>query len=304
MRYFTRKDTLFIRGNFIAASTGVAGGLRKVSTLLNRSVEKGFSDPDPEEFLRGITAGSGYGEDFFGMLTAVPMKDLVILQYDFITVFVTAGVTNPDPNEDPCGPHTINIIIVSRESLTDGALIETVITATEAKADALRAAGHNFSGTTTDAVIVAFEKTQESPIHQYAGSCTGYGRRVYGAVRMGVSESLKRHEGVVARNHSSFFIYSRYDGHHWYEWIKEKCPYYPCHFKGQNCDFCYCPFYPCGDTDLGEWVESSKGGSVWSCSKCRLVHIPRVAKYLRENPEASLEELKSIVKKSEYKSSE
>lgn len=303
MRYFTRKDTLFIRGSFTAASTGVGGGIREVSTLLNCSVDKGFNDPDPEAFLRGIISASGYTEDFFGMLTAVWMSDLVILQYDFITVFVTAGVTNPDPNEDPCGPHTINIIIVSREPLFESALLETIITATEAKADALRAAGHDFSGTTTDAVIVAFEKTEEAAIHRYAGSCTEYGRRVYEAVRMGVSESLKRHEGIVSRKHPSFFIFSRYDGKHWYEWIKEKCPYYPCHFKGQSCDFCYCPFYPCEDTELGDWVESSHGGKVWGCSRCRLVHIPQVAGYLKENPEASLEELKSLVKKSEYKSS-
>ncbi|RNI13696.1 aminotransferase class I/II-fold pyridoxal phosphate-dependent enzyme [Methanohalophilus sp. RSK] len=51
------------------------------------------------------------------------------------------------------------------------------------------------------------------------------------------------------------------------------CPYYPCHFKGQDCTFCFCPFYPCGDECTGgRWVCRSSGGKVWSCEKCGLVH--------------------------------
>lgn len=50
------------------------------------------------------------------------------------------------------------------------------------------------------------------------------------------------------------------------------CPYHPCHFTGQNCSFCYCPYYPCGDTDLGEEIPLSRGGTVWSCSNCLFIH--------------------------------
>ncbi|WP_462272724.1 aminotransferase class I/II-fold pyridoxal phosphate-dependent enzyme [Methanohalophilus sp.] len=51
------------------------------------------------------------------------------------------------------------------------------------------------------------------------------------------------------------------------------CPYYPCHFKGQDCTFCFCPFYPCGDERTGgRWICRSSGGKVWSCEKCDLVH--------------------------------
>lgn len=60
------------------------------------------------------------------------------------------------------------------------------------------------------------------------------------------------------------------------------CPYYPCHFKGQDCTFCFCPFYPCGDERTGgRWVCRSSGGKVWSCEKCGLVHQkPTVQKLL------------------------
>jgi threonine-phosphate decarboxylase len=54
---------------------------------------------------------------------------------------------------------------------------------------------------------------------------------------------------------------------------RKTCEYYPCHFEGQNCTFCFCPFYPCEDERTGgKWIQSSRGGKVWSCVDCHLVH--------------------------------
>lgn len=287
MRYHFTPDTVFVRGNFRAASTGIDGGSRPVSTIFNRTVPEDFDHAEPGRYLRQIAATAGYSEDFFGLLTAVSMRHLCILQYDFITIFVTAGVTNPNP--DPDAPHTINIIVASREGLSDGAMLETIATAAGAKAHALALMGYPFTGTTTDAVAVASEGEVR---HTYAGTATEAGRRVYAAVSRGVKEALDRHEGRTIRERPSFFIFSRYGGEHWVEWLPEGCPYYPCHFKGQVCDFCYCPYYPCRDEELGEWVESSTNGRVWSCSACTLLHEPDVAAYFKRNPEASLRELK------------
>jgi threonine-phosphate decarboxylase len=56
-----------------------------------------------------------------------------------------------------------------------------------------------------------------------------------------------------------------------------ECDYYPCHFEGQDCTFCFCPFYPCNDERTGgQWIESSGGGKVWSCLYCEMVHRPEV----------------------------
>jgi adenosylcobinamide hydrolase len=41
-------------------------------------------------------------------------------------------------------------------------------------------------------------------------------------------------------------------------------------------------------------VESKIGGRVWNCSGCTLLHIPKVADYLKKYPEASLRELKQV----------
>jgi adenosylcobinamide hydrolase len=291
MRYVIRGSSLFLRGSFRAASTGIDGGLGNVSTILNTTVARDFDHRSPGRVLRRLVDEEGFPPAFFGMLTAVEITSLCILQYDFLTVFITAGVDNPDP----AGPGTINIIIHSSEGISDGGMLETIITATEAKARALCQMGHPFCGTTTDAVIVAHDGGAVA--HTYAGSLTELGKRVGAAVLFGVQEALKRHEGTVRCSRPSLFVYSRYGTDHWIEWLPEECPYYPCHFPGQCCDFCYCPFYPCMDTGLGTMVDRSSGGTVWSCQHCTLLHQPGVAAYLNRHPEAGLKELKRVGKR-------
>jgi adenosylcobinamide hydrolase len=293
MRYFVRDDTLFLRGRFRAASTGINGGIADVTTVLNHTVPHDFED-NPPRHLELLTARHSLFKDYFGLMTAVNMRHLCVLQYDFVTVFITAGVTNPTAS--PTAPHTINIIVYSREGMVDSALLETIVTATGAKAQALHNLGYDFPGTTTDAVAVACERCAPR-VHTYAGTLTGIGSRVHAAVLYGLPEALARQQGRVMRSEPSFFIYSRYGGDHWVEWQKENCPYYPCHFPGQRCDYCYCPCYPCADEELGEWVESSSGGRVWGCAGCTLLHVPEIADYMKRNPEATLAELKRLREK-------
>ncbi|MEM2902374.1 MAG: cobyric acid synthase [Candidatus Bathyarchaeia archaeon] len=55
------------------------------------------------------------------------------------------------------------------------------------------------------------------------------------------------------------------------------CPYYPCHFEGQDCTWCFCPFYPCGDERTGGGPLKKSGGEVWSCERCVIIHKRSVA---------------------------
>ncbi|PKL56918.1 MAG: hypothetical protein CVV35_02450 [Methanomicrobiales archaeon HGW-Methanomicrobiales-6] len=290
MRYFVRDNTLSLRGRFRAASTGVNGGIGDATTVLNHTVPHDF-EGDPARHLELLTARHGIFRDYFGLMTAVDMRHLCVLQYDFVTVFITAGVTNPTAS--PTTPHTINIIVYSREGMVDSALLETIVTVTGAKAQALHDLGYDFPGTTTDAVAVACDRDAK-PAHTYAGTLTEVGSRVHAAVLRGLPEALARQQGKVMRSEPSFFIYSRYGGDHWVEWQKENCPYYPCHFPGQRCDYCYCPCYPCADEELGEWVESSNGSRIWGCAGCTLLHVPEIADYMKRNPETALTELKRL----------
>lgn len=58
------------------------------------------------------------------------------------------------------------------------------------------------------------------------------------------------------------------------------CEYHPCHYRGQNCSFCYCPFYPCHDGDLGTNLHSENTSrDVWDCSQCLFCHDNAVVEY-------------------------
>ena len=290
MRYYLDPYTLFIRGAFRAASTGVAGDIRSVTTLLEHTVPAAFDYAEQKRELALIAAGAGIGDAYFGLLTAVPVQNLCVIQYDFVTVFITAGIHKEPANTTG----TINIIVCSSEGIEDSALLSLVMVATEAKDDALRDAGYATSGTPTDAVIVACESVVT---HRYAGRSTEAGRRVREAVKKGVPEALRRSSAGGSQSKPGFFIYSRFKGEHWVEWTPNDCPYYPCHFPGQRCDFCYCPFYPCHNEKLGQWTSGSNGGRVWNCASCTLLHEPIVAEYLNKYPESSLEELMHLTKK-------
>ncbi|KUG20919.1 adenosylcobinamide amidohydrolase [hydrocarbon metagenome] len=39
-------------------------------------------------------------------------------------------------------------------------------------------------------------------------------------------------------------------------------------------------------------MQSSRGGTVWSCTACTLLHIPAVVEYMKRNPEVPVRELK------------
>ncbi len=81
----------------------------------------------------------------------------------------------------------------------------------------------------------------------------------------------------------------------------ETCDYYPCHFTGQDCTWCFCPFYPCEDEQTGgEWVKKEDGSSIWGCSECYWIHNSEVANALLETFKAlGIENVDDIEKRRE-----
>ena len=305
MRYYLRNDTLIIRGDFRAASNGAEGGLKDTKTLLNVSIPRGFSE-NAAGYLERISARNGFLHPYFGLLTAVPMQNLCIAQYDYITAFVTAAVSDRN--------RTINIIVTSAKPLTDAALLGAMMTVTEAKMKVIAERKLPATAQSTDAVIVAAEKNG-SAAEEFAGPLTEVGMRIAKAVSHALTEAFVRFDNylltnwgisrgwgggasaLMKRKRPSFFILSRYGGEHWNEWVPEGCPYHPCHnFAEQQCDFCYCPLYPCRDTEFSEEIDTP-AGKLWSCMDCRFIHEPAVVKHLKENPEAGMAELKAVRKK-------
>ena len=74
-----------------------------------------------------------------------------------------------------------------------------------------------------------------------------------------------------------------------------ECEFYPCHYEGQYCDFCYCPFYPCGDSSTGgEWI---KGKQVWNCKNCTWLHNKESVECLRPSFEEIFEDVENLKSK-------
>jgi len=197
MRYYVKDSTLVIEGNFEAVSTGLNGGRARVNYLFNKQVPRTFNPPNPQEFIKEEALKLGLETANFGLLTAVKMEYLQVIEDNYLTAFVTAGVSNGSEFRAKVG--TINIIIISKARLSETALFGSIITATEAKGLALLEKGYNFLGTNTDAVIVAYETDSDSDSGSenedkqeipYAGSSTDFGKKITKAIIKGIKAGL------------------------------------------------------------------------------------------------------------------
>lgn len=173
---------LLIRGHFNAISSGINGGWRDVEAIFNYTVDDDFEKYDPKEYLERVAGNLGLRR-YFGLLTSVPMDKLAITECDDVKAFVTAGVKNPNKFG------TINIILLIEASPSDGALVNAIITATEAKSQALLEMGFDFTGTNTDAIVVARTRGR---YYEYGGPASDLGRKIWVAVKRGVKESLSK----------------------------------------------------------------------------------------------------------------
>jgi adenosylcobinamide hydrolase len=187
--YEVLDEVLVLKGNFEALSSGVDGGRRAAKNILNIQVPHNFSHEDPKSYIDEIAASMKLEGGYVALLTAVEMKNVQILSDAYVTVFITAGLTNPSSFG------TINIIVVSSTTLSEGAMAGTIITATEAKARALIDKGLHFTGTTSDAIVVAYETSRDDEPILYSGPATLFGSKVVKLVRLGVKDALKAYYG-------------------------------------------------------------------------------------------------------------
>lgn len=192
------------------------GGFGFHRLLVNRQVDKSYDCDDPLAEMTAFLGAQGLAADAAAcMLTAASVADAGIARAAIGAARVTSLVTVGLGNKARAGlalpapqlyPGTINVIVLVDGTMTDAAMVNAVVTATEAKVAALQeldervvdarpaaagadaagpfvAAPPHATGTTTDAVLVA--ATQRGPTHRYAGTATeaGYliGRTVYDA---------------------------------------------------------------------------------------------------------------------------
>ncbi len=118
---------------------------------------------------------------------------------------VTSGTRNaaragmPRPAFPAYAPGTINTVVLIDGQLTHSAMVNAVITATEAKTAALqqlgiveRASGLPATGTTTDAIVIGVSGRPEWGVcHEYAGAATSIGCLIGEAVYAAVLEATR-----------------------------------------------------------------------------------------------------------------
>ncbi len=168
------------------------GGLTEASGFFFMRVPKNYSGDYKADCL-AFERENGLG-NFVGFMTAAEVdKVLSIAKSREVMAYVTAGITNPAIAGEvppPWKPGTINIVLVIEEGLTVGAMVNAVMTATEAKTYTLLEISYNATGTTSDGIgIFAFEGEKE-----WAGTATEIGLNIGRAVRQALEESLRKWE--------------------------------------------------------------------------------------------------------------
>lgn len=184
---------------YTLSSGVVGGGFQKTRHILNIKVDKNYMSSGPAADVRRFAHRLDVRENFIGMMTAanVGAAKPVFLQEHGLTVgtIVTMGMSNATcagitPPFLPDTAGTINIITILNARLSRAALVNAVMTATEAKTAMLSelgqrtSDGHPATGTSTDSIVIA--ASHEGNVIQYAGTATLAGWLIARAVRQSI----------------------------------------------------------------------------------------------------------------------
>lgn len=175
-------------------SSGVlGGGIGLREWVLNAQVPSRYARTDPAGHLLELAGGLGLTGPGVGMLTAARVAGLVLRSDQGVEAAATVGLRVPawaaapaDAADPEHAPGTINIIVCVPVPLAGAALVNAVITATEAKTQAVLEAGFRGTGTATDAVCVAAPVAAGGVAEDFAGPRSAWGARIARAVHAAV----------------------------------------------------------------------------------------------------------------------
>jgi adenosylcobinamide amidohydrolase len=178
------------------ATSVVGGGLGERSWAINAEVPLEYHD-DPAAHAAAIADDLGLRGAGLGFLTAAPVLDVVSIADAGASCDATVGISTPTWAAAPDGewsrwtPGTINLVCWVPAPLSDAALANALVTATEAKAQALFENAVPGTGTASDAVAVCCPL---GGTEAYGGPRSVWGARlaraVHGAVGAGAARFL------------------------------------------------------------------------------------------------------------------
>jgi len=190
------QEYIAVHGDFKVLSSAVYnGGFVRAKTILNLTVSDDFEGNAFEVFdslaeKKGLERG-----EIVGLMTAVKMKNARIIEKEGITAIITAGIAKP-PSQSSS---TVNIILLINKNLSQSAMANVMIVATEAKTaaffdlDVRYENGELFTGDATDSVVVACYEHENDKEELFAGKATETGKAIYGIVRDSVKDALFNH---------------------------------------------------------------------------------------------------------------
>ena len=187
------------------SSAPVGGGLSRPDWVINIGVDSGYGRTDLAAHAAEVTAGLDLQGQGTALFTAADVARPARHTAGGVTVHATVGVSHPTwaapvalspgvaggAREDPPEPGTINVVIQVPAALDGGAAVNAVITATEAKTQALIEAGIDGTGTATDAVVVVWPSAAAAA-ERFAGPSSPWGRLIARSVHEAVRSGLER----------------------------------------------------------------------------------------------------------------
>ena len=185
------------------SSAAVGGGLCRAGWVLNIGVDSGYRRTDLADHAAEVVAGLDLPGQGVALFTAADVNRPTRSAGDGVTVHATVGVSHPTwaaPGDPVAGdpvksgealpePGTINVVVQVPVALSGGAAVNAVITATEAKTQALIEAGIDGTGTATDAIVVVWPSAAEHS-ERFTGPRSLWGERIARCVHAAVREGL------------------------------------------------------------------------------------------------------------------
>ncbi len=179
------------------STTVLGGGIGERAWIVNAHVPLDFSAADPAAEAAAAAAHLGCHGSGIGFLTAARVGDVCTAEDEGVRCDATVGISVPTWAAAPDGAWsewvagTINLVCWVPAPLSDAALANALVTATEAKSQALLEAGVPGTGTASDAVAVCCPPGGGEP---YGGPRSRWGARlaraVHGAVAAGTARFL------------------------------------------------------------------------------------------------------------------
>jgi len=181
------------------ATAVLGGGLGECSWAINAEVGLDYWRTDPAGHMAEVAGelGLAHGKGV-GLLTAARVRGVTSSDDGGVTCDATVGLLVPTWAASDSGaderwvPGTINLVCHVPAPLCDGALVNAVTTATEAKAQALIELGVPGTGTASDAVLITCPPGETET---FCGPRSVWGARLARAVRAAVAEGTNGYLG-------------------------------------------------------------------------------------------------------------